>query len=402
MDQIVEREFALPEPVKKYRGRIIDADSHENIPVNLWVDMFGSIMKPFVQAMRESGLPQAFDKEKDDNEITTHNVKNLKFHDAPGSFDFERRLEVMDFVGLDSQIMYPGGLGLYILGLYLRHDDPTYLKSITTDRKAYAKKVIDAYNDWCARAYNSKSRLRAVAILAEDTPDDLYATAKKFVDKGIAGLWFPVDRPPGGVSPASPQLDKLWDMLAQSGTPVLTHIGADINGGPFKTTEWRNAPAFEGWMAGSEFSLDPWTMANLHKGTELFVSTMILGGVIERHPKLRVGTAEYCGHWVGPLSEVMDTFFSKSRMGHNVGYVLKGKPSEYLRTNVRCATFDFEPVGKYIERFGLEDVYCYASDYPHIEGGKDPFGISAAGLEGQPERVWKKFYTENARFLLSN
>ena len=395
-----EERFALPESLLPLRGQINDADSHENIPVNLWVEVYGPVMTDMVEAISQSGLPNAAQNSKDDSEITTHNVNTLKFEKAPGAFDFKRRIEVMDFIGLDCQVMYPGGLGLYALGLYNRPNDLDYLRTIRHDRKGYAKRMVDTYNEWCSTIYRDSTRLRPIAMLAEDTPDDLHAAAKRYIDRGIGGLWIPTDHPPGNVSPASPALDRFWALLADSNTPVLAHIGSEINSGPLHTLEWRNAPAFEGWMVGREFSLDPWTMCTMHLGTQVFLMTMILGGVFERHPRLRFGSAEFNGHWVGPLAENMDTFYSKARMGQNVGRVLKQKPSDYLRRNVRIALFDFEPVGAYIDRYGLEDVYCYASDYPHIEGGLDPIGNSERALAGQSDAIRRKFYVDNCKWLL--
>jgi hypothetical protein len=76
------------------------------------------------------------------------------------------------------------------------------------------------------------------------------------------------------------------------------------------------------------------------------------------------------------------------------------RPSEYLTRNVRVSPFDFEPVGDYIRRFGLEDVYCFASDYPHVEGGKDPIGDLAASLEPLGANVLEKFFVSNGDLLL--
>jgi predicted TIM-barrel fold metal-dependent hydrolase len=392
----------LPPSIAALRGRICDVDSHENVPLNLWCEEFGSVMSDFVEAINQSGLPNAAQKTIDDSEINTYNVNHLKFEKAPGAFDFKRRLEVMDFVGLDNQLMYPGGLGIYAMGLYNRADDKTYLRTITGDRKNYARQLIRAYNDWCTRIYRGSNRLRAVAMLAEDTVDNLIAAAKEFIAKGVGGLWIPTDRPPGDLSPAAPELDPFWALLAESNTPILAHIGAEVNAGPLKTLVWRDAPAFEGWMVGREFSLDPWTMTNMHLGTQVYLMTMVLGGVFERHPKLRFGSAEFCGHWIGPLAENMDRFFSKGRMAQAVGKVLKEKPSEYVRRNVRVACFDFEPVGAYIDRYGLEEVYCYASDYPHVEGGTDPIGNFEKSLTSQSDAVREKFYVENSKLLMPN
>jgi hypothetical protein len=76
------------------------------------------------------------------------------------------------------------------------------------------------------------------------------------------------------------------------------------------------------------------------------------------------------------------------------------KPSEYIQRNVRVSAFDFEHVDEYIARYGLEDVYCYASDFPHIEGGKDPMGRFVKRLEGLGPEVMEKFFVKNGEYLI--
>ena len=57
-------------------------------------------------------------------------------------------------------------------------------------------------------------------------------------------------------------------------------------------------------------------------------------------------------------------------------------------------------VGSYISKYGLEDVFCFASDYPNVEGGKNPMGRFADSLSGHPEKIFEKFFVENGELLL--
>jgi hypothetical protein len=76
------------------------------------------------------------------------------------------------------------------------------------------------------------------------------------------------------------------------------------------------------------------------------------------------------------------------------------KPSEFIRRNVRVTAFDFEPVDDYIDRYGLEEVYCYASDFPHMEGGRDPMARFAGRLERFGPAMMEKFFVKNGEWLL--
>jgi len=392
--------YTLPAAVSPFAGQINDVDSHECVPINHWAEEFGPVVNDFVKAIRKSEMKIKAEKALDDAEINAENVWKLKLEQAPGAFDFKRRLQVLDFTGVKRQLMYPGGLGLNSVALYTSAEDESLFRTLDVgDRKAYARKLHNAYNEWCARMYRSMDRLRPVAILMADTPADLIAEAQKLIGQGIRAFWVPTDRPPAGVSPADPVLDPLWALLSDSDSAVLGHIGAEQ--GFLKTMVWRQAPAFEGWRVGGEFSLDPWTLSSVHLPVQNYLTTMVLGGVFERHPKLRFGSAEFTGHWVGPMAENMDRWYANQPFGYEAkNKMLKLKPSEYIRRNLRVACFDFEPVGRYIERFGFEEVYCYASDYPHFEGGKDPMGDFADSLSSLGPEVLRKFFVDNGKLLL--
>jgi predicted TIM-barrel fold metal-dependent hydrolase len=393
--------YDLPSPIAQFAGRILDLDSHENTPANLWVETFGAISKDFAEAQLRSTMITNRVKEKDDAPINAENVWKLKLADAPGAFDLDRRLEVMDFTGVGTQLLYPGSFPLLSQVLYANADDASlFPMPNVSDRKAYARQMFDAYNEWCVRVARKTDRLRPTGLLAgTSSPDELVAMAKKLVSKGVRAFLIPVDVPPGGVSPAAPALDPLWDLLASNGCPVVAHIL--VSREFLKSMAWSDAPAFHGWRNNGETSLDPWTLSSVHMTVQNFLNTMVLGGVFDRHPKLVFSCAEYTGHWLGPWAENMDLWvenqpFSGARKGER----LRLKPSDYVRRNIRVACFPFEKVHRYIERFGFEEVYCYASDFPHHEGGKDPMGDFTRALQPLGAQILEKFFVENGKLVL--
>jgi hypothetical protein len=394
---------AIPEALIPLSGRIMDADSHEYTPSNYWVEQFGSIAQDLVDAFALSTMPLREPIAADETPINAETVWNTKLSRAPGAFDLRRRLEVMDFTGVERQIVFPGSVGIYGVTLYFRADTfPDMLKSITGDRKGYARKLITAYNDFCVRIARMSDRLRPVGIAFDDTIDELYANTRRLIDKGVRAFWIPSASLPGGVSPADPALDKFWALLAAANAPALAHVGADFDF--LKTGKWRDAPAFQGWKAGEEFSMDPWTLSVLHLPVQNFVATLVMGGVFERHPRLRYGACEVLGQWLGPLAQNLDLWFAHSHkftMNNTKDRLpLSMKPSEYIRRNVRASLFDIEPVDEYIRQYDMPEVYCYSSDYPHMEGGKDPMGEISRKLAPYGPVITKKVFVDNGEWLM--
>jgi hypothetical protein len=156
---------AIPTVLRPMAGDIMDADSHEYTPLNMWVEQFGSVVQDFTDAFAATSMPIGRFVAADTTGIDEASVWQTKFASAPGAFDLSRRLEVMDFTGVHRQMLFPGSVGLYAVSFYFRCDAyPDMLKSIQGDRKAYALRLISAYNDFCIRTARLSDRLRPVGI----------------------------------------------------------------------------------------------------------------------------------------------------------------------------------------------------------------------------------------------
>ena len=231
------------------------------------------------------------------------------------------------------------------------------------------------------------------------------AVTKSLIDRGIRAIQLSAPRLPGGVSPASNDLDLFYAMVAEANVALTLHIGGDSL--LFRTNDWNQAESFKGYKETAEVGMDPWTLSALHLGPQNFIATMVTGRVFDRHPTLRVGVMEYTAHWIGPLAHLLDMWHDNNQAiipvkfaDGSEGRRLPMRPSEYISRNVRVAPFDFENVGEYIQMYGLEDVYCFASDYPHVEGGKQPVDRFAASLEPLGPRIMEKFFVTNGELIL--
>jgi hypothetical protein len=79
-------------------------------------------------------------------------------------------------------------------------------------------------------------------------------------------------------------------------------------------------------------------------------------------------------------------------------------PSEYINRNVRVTPFnDFEPVAQDFQRYPqVADSYCYATDYPHVEGGKESKQKMYDQLPPLGEEIAEKIFVTNAELLMPN
>ena len=99
------------------------------------------------------------------------------------------------------------------------------------------------------------------------------------------------------------------------------------------------------------------------------IASLIVNGLFEELPELRVVFLEAGVGWVPWFVQRLDQQYREVRV--EVPWLTK-LPSEYFRTNVRLATQplnDISPreLANLIESYSLEDVFVFATDYPHYD-----------------------------------
>lgn len=398
----------------KVLGRINDLDSHEMIPANLWPEHFGEAATRLSElVIRDCTASQyAIHVDGDDLEIDAGTVwQRDGWKDegprGPSAIDMGRRLQVLDFMKVKRQQVFPG-LGLF--GLMLANCGPEYLGAAfrAGSRSDYdegelrrlGRAVMFEYNDWAVRASTiDADRLRMVAVIPTENLDEMMRETERMLAGGIRSLFVPASVPPGGLSPADRRLDPFWSLCEEANASVVLHLAVEN----FMATDvWRQIPEFaQGANTADEFVVDPWSFSTVHLAIENYLATITLGGVFERHPQLRMGVLECGSHWVGPMAENLDKWAKV--FSRRVSKVLSVPPSEYLRRNLRVTPFIFEPIGTYIERYravGVQDILCYGSDFPHIEGGRDQLNAFAAHLSKLDDAMVEKFFVTNAELLM--
>ena len=399
----------MPSGMKHLKGEILDLDSHEQMPAQILVREMGPIMADFQRMWLSNGEDNSHDRhhpnvpgyKEDDAPIDPATIWDQKGPRAPGAADPARRNEVMDVMGIKRQLMFATA-GMHCA--FLAHLPPSdgfgaEIRPDPEERRDYGLQLLKTYNSWGMKVARENPRVRPVLNLYCDNLDDLMSQAREMIANKVRAVTLYTNKLPGGVSPAHPDLDPFWSLMEDNQVAVCLHVHLD--GQIFAVDGWDDAPAFEGFKALGEFRVDPFSMAHFHTMAENFLLVMTLGGVFERHPMLRFVVAELGAGWIGPLCDRLDMWYHQDIARTLAkGEGLPQPPSFYIKRNVRCSGFDFEPIDRYIQNYGLEDVLCFASDYPHIEGGKNPIGTLYGKLERLGDEVVEKFFVKNAEWAI--
>jgi predicted TIM-barrel fold metal-dependent hydrolase len=132
---------------------------------------------------------------------------------------------------------------------------------------------------------------------------------------------------------------------------------------------------------------------------EVALSALIFDQILEKFPRLKVGVIELGAVWVPAWLErleiVKDTFGrTESRIRE-----LPLRPTDYVRRQIRVTPYPTENVGRLIERCGPE-LFLFSSDYPHVEGGRNPLKRFEASIESRSEHEKAAFYAGNFADLM--
>jgi predicted TIM-barrel fold metal-dependent hydrolase len=248
-----------------------------------------------------------------------------------------------------------------------------------------------AHNRHMAEFCKGEKRLIGVAVVPLDDPDLAMAELNFAIENGLGAAWLP-HRPCGDRSPGHVDFDPLWARMAEAGVPFVLHVG----GAPLQMAKaWMNngRPPTKDWLGGGE-NLRTKDIALLHEGPEAFLTMLVLDGVLERHPGLRGAVVELGAGWVPELLRRLDWVVKHwSRNDANL-QGLSRIPSEQITQQLAFTPFVFEEVGVFIDGSN-PDLYLFSSDYPHIEGGRNPIARFEASLGDRSEAIRAKFYTDN-------
>jgi predicted TIM-barrel fold metal-dependent hydrolase len=254
----------------------------------------------------------------------------------PAGFDPRERVKVLDSEGIDLSVMYPG-LGLK-LGAIL---DP--------ELAVWSCRV---YNDWMAEWCSVEpTRLVGVGALPMQDPAAAAEEAHRIRDLGLVG---------GFARPNAynnrhfhhKSYTPVWEALEETGLPLALH--------PAGLTDMPGASRDLGYLMapGTHHALI------LQFDEQMTLSNLVYGGVLERHPGLKVAVLECGGGWIGHWMDRMDEFLESY---HWAAAPLSIEPSDYFR---RQCWISFDPGERTVGALGPlcgADRFIWASDFPHSD-----------------------------------
>ena len=274
----------------------------------------------------------------------------------------DERLAAMDKQEIQSAVLYPtAGLGIG-----------------QVKESGYAVALCRAYNDYISDYCKSSPRLKAVANLPINSPEEAAKELNRAVTKlGLFGGMLAAQAHSKNLG--NPEFYPLYEEAQRLDTPLAIH-------------------AFGGDEPGSEI-FDQFIC--IHTTGHPFpvlrqLTAMIFGGIPELFPRLKLGYLEIGCGWIPYWMERMDEEWEKR--GKVEAPHCKKKPSEYLtsgRIYYGCEP-DEKLLGFVTREIGSETL-MYASDYPHWDMSWPESAVLIWSREDLALEAKKNILERNAR-----
>jgi predicted TIM-barrel fold metal-dependent hydrolase len=293
-------------------------------------------------------------------------VKRERDVSRRGDHDPAERIKDLDYEGVDVNLTLPSGW----FGTWSSDDDVALEAGMY---RAYHRWM----EDYCS---HYPQRLGGVILAAARDVEGSVAEMKRWGNSRWA--WGVLVYAPYGTPLDHPDLEPIWAEAARLDLAVILHTFTVMPPyAPGGLDTWENL-----WLQRS--AAHPWCgMRNM--------AALIGSGMLDRYPKLRIGTLE-AGHgwlpfWMKRLDEHAETI--RAALPE-----LKHKPSEYVMSGRYFQSIEIPEGGDMTNAVADlvgDDVLMYASDYPHGES-HFPESVKLALAWDMKEERRRKLMWDNA------
>jgi uncharacterized protein len=305
------------------------------------------------------------------------NILLRKNYEALGSFRREERPRALNQLGFTSQLIFT----TWCLGNFGLDESPDA-------DLCYA--VAQAHNRMMSHFCAVDRRFLATGYVPLVSCERALTTAQEAIKLGCKALLIPSRCPPGH-SPSHIAFEPLWALAQEAGLPIVFHVGGEEKLAPdyFKN----GLPRVKDFHGGEE-NFTSLSFMPIPHSVQLTMAALIIDGVLDRHPLLKFGAIELGASWVPSWMRFMDSAATAFIKNEPRLQKLSMKPSEFVQRQFRVTPYPHEDVGWIIANTGPE-VCMFSSDYPHVEGGRNPMKRFNDSLAHTPPKAVERFYCEN-------
>jgi len=391
--------------------QIIDCDAHLTEPADLWSSRTPANASYRVPEMKtidghtawfigdELWASTGGNTIRDGREkvLGTHMLQPFEEVDE-SSWSVSGRLELIDSMGIQAQVLYPNGVGFASNHLFAIEDE--------AERTA----ITQTYNDFLMDTQEeSGGRLFPQGMLPIWDMDLTIKEMTRLAERGMRGFTLS-DKPEmlGLPELPEPYFEPMWDLFNETGAVANFHIGAgarreeleairqprsQVKAFDAEADQQRPIPtvAPPSWRTFGPQRKLAVSATQMYMSNVRIITNLCMSDLFDRYPKLKIVSAESGIGWVPFVLEAMEYQFDEMvTLDHELA-VQKRRPSEYFADHL-SVMFWFERIGaaKLIPDIGARNVLV-ETDVPHptclFPGAREHFARALADVDADTRRM---------------
>lgn len=380
---------------------IFDIDTHWAEPADLWTSRAPAKFKDrvlhietksngaeawFVHGAEVGMIGPSVVRRDMSKQLYTLTVQKMEDM-ARGATYAPERVAFMDSIGVGVQIVYPNVIGFGSQKLLKVGSDPEL-------RNWH----VQAYNDALVELQRqSGGRLLPQAALPLWDIDASLRELERIRRIGLTGIAMS-DKPRdfGQESLYDPSWDRFFATCQDLGLPINFHIGSgDFEGE--KDKWWHPERATSRPDRSLNGPLAIFTAVNNFVQISVDVMNLVLGGMLERYPRLKFVVVESGAGWLPFLVQAMEHNW-REMMDKDARAKFKRDPKEMFVDQIACSYWfeDSTCIDAYIKEFGSTNL-MFETDFPHPTSLYPNIREKVAETLGRhPEHVQRNILYKNA------
>ena len=333
--------------------KIISSDSHVVEPPGLWLERMDC--KKWGNRIPRVEAGQPFDQ----SIVDGHEFGTIGTSSSAGL-----RYTKPDDITLDGSFkdVPPGGYNPHAHVKDLAYDavdqDLLYASVATTmygiQDQDFVQDLFEVYNSWlsdfCSEYPDTLNGIGLVLI--DDQIEKGIHQMERASELGLKGVMIPVAPRPHETYD-NPMYDKFWAAAQEIGMPLSLHIGT-LRPGNMRLMEDGKVTQTAVERCNNEYAV------------RYSLGHLILSGVFERFPDLRVVNVEHELSWLPFFMHRMDVTYIERTEQASYRYKENMTPSDYMKRNVYHSFQEDGPGIRLRDIIGVNNI-MWGNDYPHAE-----------------------------------
>jgi predicted TIM-barrel fold metal-dependent hydrolase len=333
---------------------VFSADNHISVADDIFYEHFPDDLKDYAPRIWYEDGAYLLGRPGQSMVVGDFSAVLMQYDDLAGavSNNLDARVRELAEDGVDKELVFPNA----VLALFHYPD------------KDLRERIFRIYNEHIAAAQErSNGHFYGVGLINWWDPRGTRRTLTELKSLGLKTFLMPIS--PGNddnghaIDFSSTAMSGVWDEIQDAALPVAHHIG-------------ESQPKIPSEVNSVAVAM----MVNIDSFREMF-SKYVFGGILDRHPRLRVGWFEGGIAWVPPALQDAEHVLASYR--HMLGHQPEHDVRYYWDTHM-CSSFMVDGVGlAQIDEIGIDKV-MWSSDYPHNES---TYGYSERSLAAVVDAV---------------